>query len=125
MLNDVAGKPIRSWDSRNHEFNYSYDALRRLIGTRVKGGDGPAPLDNVYEKVIYGEGQSLNGKTDIELNLRGKPFAHYDTGGKVQFEEYDFKGNPVRSHRRLAKDYKGIVQWDVADPKSQLEDKPL
>ena len=29
MLNDVAGKPIRAWDSRGHNFATAYDALRR------------------------------------------------------------------------------------------------
>ena len=32
MLNDVAGKPIRAWDSRGHNFTTSYDALRRPVG---------------------------------------------------------------------------------------------
>ncbi|MEI6704122.1 MAG: RHS repeat-associated core domain-containing protein, partial [Deltaproteobacteria bacterium] len=121
MLNDVSGKPILAWDSRNHVFSYRYDALRRPTETRVKGGDGPIPLDHLYEKILYGEGQSLNGKTDQELNLRGKPFVHYDTAGKVQFDEYDFKGNVLQSHRRLAKNHKETVQWDMADPDSALK----
>ena len=29
MLNDVAGKPLRAWDSRDHRFRTAYDALRR------------------------------------------------------------------------------------------------
>ncbi len=123
ILNDVTGKPIRTWDSRRHEFVYKYDALRRPLETRVMGGDGPAPLDNVFEKIIYGENQLLNGKKDTELNLRGKPFAHYDTAGKVQFEAYDFKANLQQSHRRLAEKYKQIVQWDIADPDSAVEHK--
>ncbi|ODA39376.1 SpvB/TcaC N-terminal domain-containing protein [Desulfosporosinus sp. BG] len=123
MLADATGKPLRSWDGRNHEFSYKYDVSHRPLEMRIKGGDGPVLLDNVYVKIIYGEGRSLNGKTDQELNLRGQPFAHYDTGGKIQFEEYDFKGNLIRSHRRLAKDYKQVVQWVVADPNSELEDE--
>ena len=31
MLNDVAGKPIRAWDSRGHNFATTYDALRRPV----------------------------------------------------------------------------------------------
>jgi len=121
MVNDVAGKPIHAWDSRGHNFTTKYDPLRRPTETRIKGGDGPAPLDNVYEKIIYGEDQSLNGKTDQELNLRGKPFTHYDTAGKVGFEEYDFKGNLRKSRRWLAKNYKGTPDWGIVDPNSLLE----
>lgn len=121
MLNNVAGKPIRKWDSRNHEFIFTYDELQRPTEMGVRGGDGQAPLDTVYEKIIYGENKSLNGRTDKELNLRVKPFEHYDTGGKVQFETYDFKGNVLKNHRRLATDYKNVVHWGVTDTDALLE----
>lgn len=123
LLEDVAEKPVRMWDSRSHEFIYKYDALQRPLETRVNGGDGTAPLANLYEKFVYGEGRSLNGKTDRELNLRGRLFKHYDTAGMIRLEEYDFKGNPLKSSRRLAKDYKQVVQWDAADPDSLLENE--
>ena len=29
MLNDVAGKPLYAWDSRDHRFRTAYDPLRR------------------------------------------------------------------------------------------------
>ena len=29
MLNDVTGKPIYAWDSRNHQFRTAYDQLRQ------------------------------------------------------------------------------------------------
>jgi RHS repeat-associated protein len=125
MLNNVSGKPVRTWDSRNHEFNYTYDELQRPAEMRVKGGDGNIPLDNLYEKIIYGEGQTLNGKNDKELNLRGKPFEHYDTAGKLMFNEYDFKGNLKKNTRSLTKDYKNVVNWDVIDRNSLLERDPF
>ena len=31
MLNDVTGKPIRAWDSREHSFRTEYDELRRPL----------------------------------------------------------------------------------------------
>ena len=120
VLPDVMGNPVRTWDSRNHEFTYTYDALRRPTEKWVKGGDGPTPLDNLYHKIIYGEGKSLNGFSDKALNLRARPFAHYDTAGRMQFEEYDFKGNLFKSHRRLALEYKKVVHWSVADPEPLL-----
>ncbi len=123
MLNDVTSKPIRTWDSRNHEFNYKYDELRRPVEMRVKGGEGNVPLNNLYEKIIYGENQLLNGNTDRELNLRGKPFEHYDTAGKIRFEEYDFKGNLLKNQRWLTMDYKKVVNWDIANRDSLLENE--
>jgi hypothetical protein len=43
MLNDVAGKPIRGWDSRAHNFTTTYDALRRPVEQTVRGVN-PDPL---------------------------------------------------------------------------------
>jgi RHS repeat-associated protein len=122
-LTDVVGKPIRRWDSRGHEFIQSYDDVRRPTETRVKGGDGLVPLDNVYENIIYGEDESLNGRTDQELNLRGRPFLHYDTAGMLRFEGYDFKGNLRKSRRCLAANYKNTPDWNIGDPDSLLEAK--
>ena len=44
MLNDVAGKPIHAWDSRDHEFRTTYDALRRPTRrpTCAKGRGSPS-----------------------------------------------------------------------------------
>lgn len=117
MLNNVAGNPVRSWDSRNHIFSFSYDQLQRPVYSKVENGDGAVSLDNIYERNIYGEGQS----NDKKLNLRGKPFAHYDTAGRLQFDEYDFKGNLRRSSRRLAKDYKNTPNWAGSNLDAQLE----
>src|SRR4029450_12575647 len=35
MLNNVTGKPIRTWDSRGHAFRMVYDPLRRPLGSFV------------------------------------------------------------------------------------------
>lgn len=123
MLNDVTEKPIRIWDSRGHEFSFKYDPLHRPTETKVVGGDGTEPLDNVYERIVYGEGQILNGRTDRELNLRGRPFLHYDTAGQVASEEYDFKGNLVRSSRRLTADHRRQPDWSTEPPDSVLENE--
>ncbi len=39
MLNDVTGKPIRAWDSRDHSFRTEYDELRRPLRSFVIGAD--------------------------------------------------------------------------------------
>lgn len=117
MLNNVAGNPVRGWDGRDHIFSYTYDELQRAVQARVEGGDGAIPLNHIYERTIYGEGQA----NDRQLNLRGKPFAHYDTAGKRQFDEYDFKGNLRRTTRRLAADYKNTPNWSGAALDAQLD----
>ena len=120
-LHDVSGKLLRTWDERDHEFGFCYDALRRPLESRVMGGDGPAPLDHVFEKIVYGEGQSLEDKSDKDLNLRGKVFRHYDTAGRLQFGPYDFKGNPLREERRFALDYKRTPDWGAPGCDALLE----
>ena len=47
MLNDVAGKPIRAWDSCGHNFTTTYDALRRPVEQTVRGtiANGEAASD--------------------------------------------------------------------------------
>jgi RHS repeat-associated protein len=128
MLYNVAGNPIRTWDSRDHEFTYSYDELQRPTISHVKGGDGDTPLDNVFEKIVYGDWKGMTSTErdqGKENNLIGKPKEHYDTAGKIEFENYDFKGNLKKSTRRLAKDYKNVVDWGGTDPDDLLESEPF
>ena len=124
MLNDVTGKPIRAWDSRGHNFKMEYDALRRPLNQFVKGTDpqqsDPRTLihDVLFEKTVYGEKQD----NDIDLNLRTRVFKQYDGAGLVTNQEYDFKGNLLRSSRRLIKSYKEAPDWQtIADPEAALE----
>src|SRR5205085_9952817 len=60
-LNDVAGKPIRAWDSRGHNFVTRYDALRRPVEQTVRGtaaASDPRTLnrDILVDRIEYGEG---------------------------------------------------------------------
>jgi len=96
MLNNVAGNPIRLWDSRNHAISYIYDALQRPTHVFVSTGSGPAVL---AERMVYGEGHP---SAEI-LNLRGNIYQQYDGAGVVTNEEFDFKGNLLRSTRTLAR----------------------
>jgi RHS repeat-associated protein len=108
MLNDVAGQPIRAWDSRGHHFHTEYDVLRRPLRSFVQGSDPQNPSTEIlFGKIEYGEGQP----NDIQLNLRGKSFRQYDSAGVVTGEVYDFKGNLLRSRRQLTRNYKTIPDW--------------
>ena len=97
LIQNVVGNPLRTWDERDHELSFEYDVLHRPISKKVKGGDGPNPLDNIYEKTIYGE--NLPG--DVANNLRTRAAIVYDTAGKSETTRFDFKGNPLHASRRF------------------------
>jgi RHS repeat-associated protein len=104
MLNDAVGKLLLAWDSRWHRFRHQYDALHRPTSLHVRTGAEPEIL---AERIVYGEGQP----NDLALNLRGKPFQHFDGAGIATNERYDFKGNLLKSSRQLLEDYKKDVNW--------------
>jgi RHS repeat-associated protein len=101
MLNDVAGKPIRAWDSRGFLRRITYDALRRPTETLVTE-NGVERLD---ARTVYGEGQGAAN------NHRTRVFQVFDGAGVVTSEAYDFKGNLLRSRRDLLPNYKQAVDW--------------
>ena len=53
MLNDVAGKPIYAWDSRDHQFRTAYDPLRRPIDFLRKAQNRSILIG----RTVYGETQ--------------------------------------------------------------------
>lgn len=139
MLNDVAGKLIRAWDSRGHNFTNSYDALRRPHEQTVRGTFSDAdPLkpnsdprtlnqDILIDKIDYGE-PTLNATPAQEaeaqrLNLRTRILRHCDSAGIATnarldadgnpTEAYDFKGNLLGSTRQLVSDYTAIPDWSL------------
>jgi RHS repeat-associated protein len=109
MLNDVMGNPIRAWDSRDHSFRTAYDPLRRPTDSFLREGAG---MELVAGRNIYGESRP-NPEAN---NLRGKVVELRDQAGVVTSDEYDFKGNLLRSGRRLARDYKTTLDWAGAVP---------
>lgn len=107
-LNDVTGKPIRAWDSRDHRLRTAYDQLRRPI--EVYMGEGIAGGELLVGRTIYGE-----TLPDPETNnLREKVVEVFDQAGVVSSDEYDFKGNLLRSRRQLAQDYNATLNWSAS-----------
>jgi RHS repeat-associated protein len=106
MVNDVMGKPVKSFNSRNHVFRHEYDNLHRPVTTFMQLG-AAAAINT--EKIIYGESLA-DGKTN---NLRGKLYRHYDTAGVAATTMIDFKGNPVQITRQLLRNYKDSPDWSV------------
>ncbi|MCW5969685.1 MAG: VCBS repeat-containing protein [Blastocatellales bacterium] len=132
MLNDAAGKPIRAWDSRGHNFTTTYDALRRPVGQTVRGttaDSDPRTLnrDSLVDRIEYGEPPANASQAELDralrLNLRTRIYRHSDSAGVATnarldaggnpIEAYDFKGNLLRSTRQLISNYKGIPDWLV------------
>lgn len=125
MLSDVRGNPVRSWDSRGHNFRTEYDTARRAIAQYVLGTDAAnsdartTAGEVLYEKIVYGE-QRPNPEL---LNLRTRVYQHYDVAGVVtnqaqnpatnQDEAYDFKGNLLRTSRAFLVDHKALPDWNA------------
>ncbi|HKV08113.1 MAG TPA: SpvB/TcaC N-terminal domain-containing protein [Thermoanaerobaculia bacterium] len=131
MLHDVMGKPLRTWDSRGHNFVTTYDVLRRPVEQFVRGtttDSDPRTLsrDLLVEKTEFGESlanaEALNLRTRIyqQFDCAGvATHARLDTGG-TPLEAYDFKGNLLHSTRRLASDYRAIPDW-LLNPQLETE----
>ena len=114
MLNDAIGKPVRAWNSRGFAFRTEYDHLRRPLKSFVRGETLPHEI--LFERTIYGESPEteLSEAQGKQANLRGKVFRHFDGAGVVVTDLNDFKGNPLRSARRFARDYKQAPNWSQA-----------
>ncbi|PWT93570.1 MAG: hypothetical protein C5B54_01645, partial [Acidobacteria bacterium] len=112
MLNDIARKPVRSWDSRDYSFRTEYDVLRRPLRSFVIGANPTNPSQEILtERLVYGE----QHPQDELLNLRGKLYLQLDQAGNIRNESYDFKGNLLHASRRLAKQYKQVIDWRALD----------
>jgi RHS repeat-associated protein len=115
MLNDAIGKPIRTWDSRGHNFRTEYDGLRRPVRAFVVGPDSSGSNEEIlYQRTIYGEHQGDAG------NHRARIFQTFDTAGVLSNVAFDFKGNLLRGTRQFAADYKRAPNWAAA---SALEEE--
>ncbi len=107
MLPDIVGHPLQSWNNRNQRLRSVYDLLRRPTDTFLYEGSG---LEILVGRSVYGETQP-----NAEFaNLRGKIFQVLDQAGVAGSDEYDFKGNLLRSQRQFAADYKATLDWSTA-----------
>jgi RHS repeat-associated protein len=104
LVNNVAGKTIRTWDSRGFQRRMTCDALQRPLELFVIDASGKTFL---AEKTEYGESRPNPAMT----NHRLKPWKVYDGAGVVESDSYDFKGNLILSKRQLLSDYKAQVDW--------------
>ncbi|PZR19425.1 MAG: insecticidal toxin complex protein, partial [Flavobacterium psychrophilum] len=122
---NITGKPLRTWDGRNHEFQYFYDIKQRPVLSKVFDGEGPGMLNHIYNRVVYGEDLLLPDRSNEAAlqskNVLGQIIRHYDTGGLLETNEFDFKSNPLATTRRMFKKYKEVPDWTDTNLISDLE----
>lgn len=118
LLSNILGNPLRTWDERDHEFQYFYDLLHRplhsiVINTIGKPGD--SLLNNIFDRIVYGESLLLPNRSNEAVlqasNLLGKTILHYDTAGLIDTPDYDFKGQILSNTRKLLQNYKDVADW--------------
>ena len=98
MLNDVAGKPLYAWDSRDHQFRTAYDPLRRPTDSFLREG---------AERRAAGGAQRLwrnPAQIPRRTTCAARSFSSSIRPASSPATHYDFKGNLLRSQRQLAQD---------------------
>ncbi len=107
-LPDIAGVPVRSWDSAEgvpgHAVRFEFDLLRRPVRTWVISPQGTVRL---VEATWFGESHPMA----LPNNLLGRAATVLDGAGLAQSIRYDFKGNPLVGRRRLATTYDHTPDW--------------
>jgi len=105
-LLNAAGNPIKAWKCSDYIITTEYDELNRPTHLRVK--DLNSGDERLAEKTVYGE-----SRPNPELkNLRGKIYEQRDGAGIETVEEYDFKGNIIKTKRRILENYREHVDWN-------------
>ena len=128
LLNNILDAPLRTWDERDHEFQYFYDRQHRPVRSVVINNVGKPDdqiLNNVFDRIIYGENLLLPDGSNRpglqERNVLGKVIQHFDTGGLIDTPRYDFKAQPLATTRRLFKKYKTVANWTDENLRADLE----
>ncbi|WP_109833354.1 SpvB/TcaC N-terminal domain-containing protein, partial [Reichenbachiella versicolor] len=110
-LANVLGNPLKSWDSRDQEFEFKYDELQRPTKTYLTTtGSTPSLISLTH----YGE--SLD--TPEDNNHRGQAYLTFDSSGMTKNTAFDFKGNPLITEQQLANTYQTTPDWISLDNKT-------
>jgi len=116
-LFDVLGNPTIAWDSRDHIFETYYDELNRPYESKVI----ESGTNKTVALTFYYDSDHLDADNARAKNLIGAAYATYDQAGLVETLEVDFKGNPLRSKRVFAREYKQTVVWNRYNPDEALQ----
>ncbi|RYD38426.1 MAG: toxin, partial [Verrucomicrobiaceae bacterium] len=103
---NVLGALVKTWDEHGRQFRAEYDSLHRPVSTYVQEA-GQAEI--LFNYVVFGD-RLANAE---QLNLLGTAHQIFDQAGMVRVPELDFKGNPKRVERVLAKDYTNNLDWSA------------
>jgi RHS repeat-associated protein len=109
-LQNVVGSVFLAWNSRKVKTRTRYDALHRQIATYVQMGT--TSPEQLTERFVFGE--SLDNP-EVH-NSRGRTVQVFDQAGVVVNDEYDFKGNLLKSQRQFAQEYKKTLDWSIDIP---------
>lgn len=127
LLNDVVGKPLYMWNSRDYALRLEYDELHRTVKQFVRGGThAPGAQyfseECMFSRTIYGDSNQTNMSEALrrERNLRAKPYRHFDGAGTATIGLYDFKGNTLTSTRQFATEFRETLDWS-RDVELELE----
>jgi RHS repeat-associated protein len=116
MFDAVDGQPVKMWGERGFTQRVEYDAMRRPLGVYVHDGT----TEKLVQRILYGEYHEDAG----DNYLKGRVVQHYDQSGVVLTEDFDFKGNPKSSSRKVAGNYQSTVDWShlatTTDPAAAL-----
>ena len=109
VFTDAMGRLVKMWDNDIREYRTTFDNLHRPISTFVKEGAN----ETLFGHIVYGDlFPDAEAKTK---NLKGRAYQLYDQAGVVTIKNIDFKGNATEAERRLTKEYKQIINWNVLD----------
>jgi len=97
---------IHLWDGRNIHQRTRYDDLDRVTTVHVEGA---LDLNQITERFIYGENNSLSNKK--ERNLRGQLVTHYDQAGIFAVHQYTPSDLPMNSERKLLDQFRQEPDW--------------
>ena len=106
---DALGHVLHQWDGRAVHTEHRFDQNGRRTDTRV---DGALGLDNLVERIIYGDDPVVPQAT--LRNARGRIVERYDDAGVLLFDLYHMDGQVAESSRALrsAPDaHKTTVDW--------------
>ncbi|HEY9814848.1 MAG TPA: hypothetical protein V6D20_03445, partial [Candidatus Obscuribacterales bacterium] len=120
-LNNVAGNPMRGWNSRGFVTRLVYDELQRPTHLYVRDVREEDEPDVLVERTVYGE----RHPEAFQRNLKGQVFKQFDSAGVVTSFEFDFKGNLLRGGRQIARDYRQQMAWSVVESLTEEDSQGL
>ncbi len=107
IFNDVMGRLVKIWDNNIIEFRSTYDKLHRPVSVFVKEGNN----EILFNHTVYGDILA----DSAQRNMKGRAYQIYDQAGVMTLKNVDFKGNILEVERRLAKEYKNTINWQILE----------